>query len=448
MHSTILQVPAHCARHGHDLQVRRRQRPAQPVLGPAPRRRRRHDDARRQADRAHQPGRRLAHVRDPRPRRQRPARGRRRRREEPVLGRRRARSRRRTDTITFTFRTGKPGRYRWQCFVPCAAGFLYGFGGPMQTVGYMDGFLNVTYRCSETTDPTISARPPAAAWPCSGRSSAIAALLVSSCWARTCRPGAHPPRRPSRRRRTSSSPPILTPIAIGLLGLLRLRAPDVPPARRRDRGRPADRRQQPRPERLGRLHHADRAVPGRPTAPTPCTLLESSAARRGRRPGLRLRSSTPAGKALQVQVIGQQWQFTYPLSRSTAASRRTQLALPVGPHGRVPRDLAGRHPLVLGLPARRQGRRRSRRRQHRVSSTPQQAGQLRRPLRRAVRPLARLHARHGRSVVGRRSHAGCAAAQVANAPATSACRPTARLLPRPDRAGRLDGTPRLPRRPR
>jgi hypothetical protein len=46
-------------------------------------------------------------------------------------------------TITFTFRTGNAGRYRWQCFVPCAAGFLYGFGGPMQTVGYMDGFLNV-----------------------------------------------------------------------------------------------------------------------------------------------------------------------------------------------------------------------------------------------------------------------------------------------------------------
>ena len=46
-------------------------------------------------------------------------------------------------TMTFTFRTGKPGHYRWQCFVPCAAGFLYGFGGPMQTIGYMDGFLNV-----------------------------------------------------------------------------------------------------------------------------------------------------------------------------------------------------------------------------------------------------------------------------------------------------------------
>jgi hypothetical protein len=46
-------------------------------------------------------------------------------------------------TITFTIRTGEPGRYRWQCFVPCAAGFLAGFGGPMQTIGYMDGFLQV-----------------------------------------------------------------------------------------------------------------------------------------------------------------------------------------------------------------------------------------------------------------------------------------------------------------
>ena len=47
------------------------------------------------------------------------------------------------ETITFTFHTGKKGHYRWQCFVPCAAGFVYGFGGPMQTIGYMDGFINV-----------------------------------------------------------------------------------------------------------------------------------------------------------------------------------------------------------------------------------------------------------------------------------------------------------------
>jgi hypothetical protein len=46
-------------------------------------------------------------------------------------------------TITFTFHTGKAGHYRWQCFVPCAAGWIDGFGGPMQTIGYMDGFLDV-----------------------------------------------------------------------------------------------------------------------------------------------------------------------------------------------------------------------------------------------------------------------------------------------------------------
>jgi hypothetical protein len=46
-------------------------------------------------------------------------------------------------TIQFTFHTTTPGHYRWQCFVPCAAGWIFGFGGPMQTIGYMDGFLNV-----------------------------------------------------------------------------------------------------------------------------------------------------------------------------------------------------------------------------------------------------------------------------------------------------------------
>lgn len=46
-------------------------------------------------------------------------------------------------TISFTIRTGAKGRFRWQCFVPCAAGFIDGDGGPMSTLGYMDGFLNV-----------------------------------------------------------------------------------------------------------------------------------------------------------------------------------------------------------------------------------------------------------------------------------------------------------------
>lgn len=45
-------------------------------------------------------------------------------------------------TMKFTFRTAGPGKYRWQCIVPCGFG-LYGFGGPMQTLGYMDGLLVV-----------------------------------------------------------------------------------------------------------------------------------------------------------------------------------------------------------------------------------------------------------------------------------------------------------------
>lgn len=46
-------------------------------------------------------------------------------------------------TTTFTFYSGPPRTYQWQCFVPCALGFIFGNGGPMQTVGWMDGFLRV-----------------------------------------------------------------------------------------------------------------------------------------------------------------------------------------------------------------------------------------------------------------------------------------------------------------
>lgn len=45
--------------------------------------------------------------------------------------------------VKFSFTTPGPGEYPWQCFVPCGLGFLYGNGGPMQAVGYMDGFLQV-----------------------------------------------------------------------------------------------------------------------------------------------------------------------------------------------------------------------------------------------------------------------------------------------------------------
>lgn len=47
------------------------------------------------------------------------------------------------NTVQFSFTTPGAGQYPWQCFVPCGLGFLYGNGGPMQTIGYMDGFLKV-----------------------------------------------------------------------------------------------------------------------------------------------------------------------------------------------------------------------------------------------------------------------------------------------------------------
>ncbi len=46
-------------------------------------------------------------------------------------------------TITFSFMTPGPGTYRWQCFVPCGAAFIFGNGGPMQTLGWMSGELVV-----------------------------------------------------------------------------------------------------------------------------------------------------------------------------------------------------------------------------------------------------------------------------------------------------------------
>jgi hypothetical protein len=47
------------------------------------------------------------------------------------------------NTVQFSFMTPGPGEYPWQCFLPCGLGFLYGNGGPMQSIGYMDGFLKV-----------------------------------------------------------------------------------------------------------------------------------------------------------------------------------------------------------------------------------------------------------------------------------------------------------------
>lgn len=47
-----------------------------------------------------------------------------------------------SDSITFTFHTGKAGSYMFQCFDPCGTGAT-GWEGPMATRGYMMGTLTV-----------------------------------------------------------------------------------------------------------------------------------------------------------------------------------------------------------------------------------------------------------------------------------------------------------------
>jgi hypothetical protein len=46
--------------------------------------------------------------------------------------------------VTFSFFTPRQaGDYFWQCRIPCGLGYLDGFGGPMQTIGFMTGQMEV-----------------------------------------------------------------------------------------------------------------------------------------------------------------------------------------------------------------------------------------------------------------------------------------------------------------
>jgi hypothetical protein len=44
--------------------------------------------------------------------------------------------------VTFTFRTGAPGNYVWNCEFPCGT-YYVSFGGPMSQRGYMSGTVKV-----------------------------------------------------------------------------------------------------------------------------------------------------------------------------------------------------------------------------------------------------------------------------------------------------------------
>jgi hypothetical protein len=47
-------------------------------------------------------------------------------------------------TVTFSFMSPRTtGEYFWQCRIPCGGGFIDGFGGPMQTIGFMTGNMEV-----------------------------------------------------------------------------------------------------------------------------------------------------------------------------------------------------------------------------------------------------------------------------------------------------------------
>jgi len=46
--------------------------------------------------------------------------------------------------VTFSFVTGGPGEYVWNCEYPCGDGTYAKFGGPMSTRGYMSGTFTVT----------------------------------------------------------------------------------------------------------------------------------------------------------------------------------------------------------------------------------------------------------------------------------------------------------------
>ena len=143
IHSTDYKVPANSDRARHRAAVRRRQRPAQPVPLAGPGHGRRDRDGRRQDGQRDQPRRSLAHLRGAGTRASSCRCRASRKKPRTSANSRRARWPRPTARSPSRFRTGKKGRYHWQCFVPCAAGFLTGGGGPMQTLGYMDGFLDV-----------------------------------------------------------------------------------------------------------------------------------------------------------------------------------------------------------------------------------------------------------------------------------------------------------------
>ena len=171
---------------------------------------------------------------------------------------------------------------------------------------------------------------------------------------------------------------------------------------------------------LGSRRPRSRSSSSRSSGRPSCSPTTARAAAAGR-----IRSRSRAAPMLPVQVIGQQWEFTYRYP-TYGGVETAELVLPGRPGDRVPCHLARCGPLVLGVRARRQGGREPRRRQRRL----REAGEARHlpdPLRRALRALARLHVRHrAASSVLRTSRRGSQRSARSSPAFRSTCRSTAR----------------------
>ena len=124
-----------------------------------------------------------------------------------------------------------------------------------------------------------------------------------------------------------------------------------------------------------------------------CALVVFGTVRAGRRPTARARARArpdlEAGRHRRCRSRSSASSGGSPTgTRSSAGSRPPQLRAAGQPVGPVQRDLAGRDPQLLGLPARGEGRRQPRREQRRLHQA-QAPRPGHRALRRAVRPVAR-----------------------------------------------------------
>ena len=113
-------------------------------------------------------------------------------------------------------------------------------------------------------------------------------------------------------------------------------------------GRRAQRPGPPRrPGGLDPHHHASSCCSCSSSAPTSsCNPAGPGAARARARSG-----PPPRNTILPIQVIGQQWKFTYRYP-TFGGFETDQLVHPRRHHHRLPRDVPRRHPQLLGLPAR------------------------------------------------------------------------------------------------